>query len=184
MSVKNLIIYKSTILFEILDEIKENLNFKIIECNIDILDETYLSNFDNFIIISDKENNQNNCKLLSTPEKIDKILEQINILFLSSKFSSQSNIKIKNYHLNLNSRKIANIDNELNLTEKETEIILFIMNNKFVSLKDLQKKVWKHVSELETHTVETHIYRLRKKFLETFNDNAFIKHDKRGYFLN
>ena len=127
MSVKNLIIYKSTILFEILDEIKENLNFKIIECNIDKLDETYLSNFDNFIIISDKKNNQNNCKLLNIPEKIDKILEQINILFLSSKFSSQSNIKIKDYHLNLNSRKITNIDNELNLTEKETEIISNIL---------------------------------------------------------
>ena len=118
------------------------------------------------------------------PEKIDKILEQINILFLSSKFSSQSNIKIKNYNLNLNSRQITNNDSELNLTEKETELILFIMNNKFVSLKDLQKKVWKHISELETHTVETHIYRLRKKFSETFNDNEFIKHDKRGYFLN
>ena len=184
MSVKNLIIYKSNILFEILDEIKEILNFKIIECNIDKIDESYLSNFDNFIIISDNKNNLDNCKILNLPEKIDKILEQINILFLSSKFSSQSNIKIKNYYLNLNSRQITKKDNKLNLTEKETEIILFIMNNKFVSLKDLQKKVWRHISELETHTVETHIYRLRKKFSETFNDNEFIKHDKRGYFLN
>ena len=58
------------------------------------------------------------------------------------------------------------------------------MTNKFVTLKDLQKKVWKHSSELETHTVETHIYRLRKKFFEKFKDNEFIKHDKRGYYLN
>ena len=184
MNIQNLIIYKFTELFQILEELDFNLNFKIIECNIDKIDESYFSNFDNFIIISDKKNNLDNCKILNLPEKIDKILEQINILFLSSKFSSQSNIKIKNYHLNLNSRKITNIDRELNLTEKETEIILFIMNNKFVSLKDLQKKVWNHISELETHTVETHIYRLRKKFSETFNDNDFIKHDKRGYFLN
>ena len=113
-----------------------------------------------------------------------RILEQINIWFLVRKFSSQSKIKIGNYLLNLNSRQISKNRNELNLTEKETELILFIMNNKFVSLKDLQKKVWKHSSELETHTVETHIYRLRKKLFERFKDNKFIKYDKRGYFLN
>ena len=70
------------------------------------------------------------------------------------------------------------------MTEKETELILFIIENKFVSLKDLQREVWKHTSELETHTVETHVYRLRKKFLEKFKDDEFIKHDKRGYYLN
>ena len=58
------------------------------------------------------------------------------------------------------------------------------MNNKFVSLKNLQQKVWKHSSDLETHTVETHVYRLRKKFLEKFKDDKFIIHDKKGYFLD
>ena len=184
MNVKNLIIYNSSTLFEILDEIKENLNFNVIKCNKDDATETYFSNFDNFIIISVKPNNLENCKIIKLPNNIDKILEQINILFLSNKFSSQSKIKIGNYFLDLNSRQISNKDNSLNLTEKETELLLYIMDNKFVSLKDLQKKVWKHVSELETHTVETHIYRLRKKFLEKFNDNSLIKHDKKGYFLN
>ena len=184
MDSKNLIIFNSPFLFEILKEIEEDLNFKIEQYNDQKSNQTSFSELKNYLIISDKTNNIKDCKILSTPKKIDKILEQINIWFLSNKFSSQSNIKIGNYFLNLNSRQITKDDNELNLTEKETELILFIMDNKSVSLKDLQREVWKHSSELETHTVETHVYRLRKKFLEKFKDDEFIKHDKRGYYLN
>ena len=184
MSSKNLIILNSPFLFEILKEIEENLNFKIELYNDQKSNQIDFPELKNYLVISDKINNIKDCKILSTPKKIDKILEQINIWFLSNKFSSQSNIKIGNYILNLNSRQITKDDNELNLTEKETELILFILDNKFVSLKDLQREVWKHTSELETHTVETHVYRLRKKFLEKFEDDGFIKHDKRGYYLN
>jgi len=184
MSSKNLIILNSPFLYEILKENEENLNFKIKQYNDQKLNQINFSELKNYLIISDKTNNVKDCKIISTPKKIDKILEQINIWFLSNKFSSQSNIKIGNYFLNLNSRQITKDDNELNLTEKETELILFILDNKFVSLKELQREVWKHSSELETHTVETHVYRLRKKFLEKFEDDGFIKHDKRGYYLN
>ena len=184
MTSKNLIIFNSPFLFEILKEIEENLNFKIEQYDDQKSNQIDFSELKNYLVISDKENTIKDCKILSVPKKIDKILEQINIWFLSNKFSTQSNIKIGNYFLNLNSRQITKDDNELNLTEKETELILFILENKFVSLKDLQREVWKHTSELETHTVETHIYRLRKKFLEKFKDDEFIKHDKRGYYLN
>ena len=184
MSSKNLIILNSPFLFEILKEFEENLNFKIEQYNDQKSNQIDFSELKNYLVISDKINNIKDCKILLTPKKIDKILEQINIWFLSNKFSSQSNIKIGNYFLNLNSRQITKDDNQLNLTEKETELILFIIQNKFVSLKDLQREVWKHTSELETHTVETHVYRLRKKFLDKFKDDAFIKHDKRGYYLD
>ena len=184
MGSKNLVILNSPFLFEILNEIEENLNFKIEQYNDQKSNQIDFSKFKNHLVISDKITNNKDCKILSTPKKIDKILEQINIWFLSNKFSSQSNIKIGNYILNLNSRQITKNDNKLNLTEKETELILFILENKFVSLKDLQREVWKHTYELETHTVETHIYRLRKKFLEKFKDDGFIQHDKRGYYLN
>ena len=184
MSSKNLIIFNSPFLFEILKEIEENLNFKIEQYDDQKSNQIDFSELKNYLVISDKTNNIKDCKILTIPKKIDKILEQINIWFLSNKFSTQSNIKIGNYFLNLNSRQIIKDDNELNLTEKETELILYIMENKIVSLKDLQREVWKHVSELETHTVETHIYRLRKKFFEKFKDDEFIKHDKKGYYLN
>ena len=184
MDSKNLIIFNSPFLFEILKEIEENLNFKIEKYNNQKSNKIDFSELKNYLVISDKINNIKKKKKKKKKKKIDNILEQINIWFLSNKFSSQSNIKIGNYFLNLNSRKITKDEDELNLTEKEIELILFILENKFVSLKDLQRKVWKHTSELETHTVETHVYRLRKKFLEKFKDDEFIQHDKRGYYLS
>ena len=72
----------------------------------------------------------------------------------------------------------------LSITERECKLILFINKSKKASLENIQKKVWGHLSKLETHTVETHIYRLRKKFLSTFKDEKFIKLDKDGYYLN
>ena len=184
MNSKTLFVYNSSTLFEILGEIKEILSFQVFQIKNNELEKHDLSKFKNFLIISDSKNNIENCKILSVPKKIDKILEQINIWFLSNKYSSQSKIKIGNYFLNLNSRQISKNDNVLNLTEKETELILFILENKHVDLKDLQKNVWKHTSELETHTVETHIYRLRKKIVDKFEDDNFINHGKQGYYLN
>ena len=72
----------------------------------------------------------------------------------------------------------------LNLTEKESDLILFINSHKRADLKTIQKTVWGHSNDLETHTVETHIYRLRKKMIKTFEDHNFIKHDQDGYFIN
>ena len=72
----------------------------------------------------------------------------------------------------------------LDLTEKESNLLIFIKENKKVKLEEIQKKVWGYSTGLETHTVETHIYRLRKKILKSFNDHNFIEHDKEGYFLN
>ena len=116
--------------------------------------------------------------------EIKTLLEKINIWFLAKKFSSQSSIKVGSYYLDLNSRKISIDEKFLNLTEKEVQLIMFIQSNSVVSLKDIQKKVWNYSTDLETHTVETHIYRLRKKFLKIFSDNNFIKHNKSGYFIN
>ncbi len=73
----------------------------------------------------------------------------------------------------------------LNLTEKEATIINFIHKSKRpVSVNDLQTKVWEYKSQVETHTVETHVYRLRKKILNTFNEKNFIMSDKNGYKIS
>ena len=88
------------------------------------------------------------------------------------------------YRLNLNSRLIYNSKNKLNITQRETDIILFLKNSiKPVKTEELQKNVWGHKSKLETHTVETHIYRLRKKIGDKFNDNNFIVSSKEGYLI-
>ena len=111
-------------------------------------------------------------------------METININFLKNKFYNQSNIRIGKYNLDLNSRKISFENRKLDLTERETNLIIFIHDKKDVTIKDLQKSVWDYSPNLETHTVETHIYRLRKKMKEIFEDENFISSNNNGYSIN
>ena len=91
-------------------------------------------------------------------------------------------MKIKNYTIDLNSREMLINNTKLKLTEKEINTITYLSkSSKPVSINELQEKVWGYQSNIETHTVETHIYRLRKKILNLFNDNEFIISKKNGY---
>ena len=68
------------------------------------------------------------------------------------------------------------------MTEKEINTISYLSkSDKPVNINELQEKVWSYQSDIETHTVETHIYRLRKKISNTFSDNEFIVSKKNGY---
>ena len=186
MNSKNLFIYNSYNLFEILKEIKDHLGFEIHHINKIEYNKLDFKEFNNYLIITTNHTDEiKEClKISNIPKKLSSLLEFINQNFLKNQYSNQSNIKIGKYILNLNSRKINYKSNSLDLTEKESNLILFINSKKKVSLKDLQKNVWGYSSDLETHTVETHIYRLRKKILKIFNDDSFINHDKNGYFIN
>jgi hypothetical protein len=184
MSIQNLIIYKFISLYNILEELSSDLNFNIIL----IEDENYLNqeikNYNNYLVISKKKypNINNQFVLENNPTNIFKLIEKINIEFLKIKFNSQSHVKVKKYTIDLNSREMLIQDNKLKLTEKEINTITYLSNsNKPVSIEELQKMVWSYQSDIETHTVETHIYRLRKKILNTFNDNEFIISKKNGY---
>ena len=104
---------------------------------------------------------------------------------LKNSYKSQSQIKIGSYNLNLNSKEISLDNKKLFLTERESNLILFLKNSENpVNINQLQKEVWGHISDLETHTVETHIYRLRKKIKEKFDDNKFIISTQNGYTIN
>ena len=84
--------------------------------------------------------------------------------------------------MNLNSRVLSKKNLKLSLTEKETLVILHLKNSdKECSVNELQELVWKQSTSLETHTVETHIYRLRKKIKDKFHDDNFIISLKNGY---
>jgi len=186
MNKQNLIIYDFTELFSILNEIKQSLNFNLLNVSEKEFYNLKLDNLNNFLIIT-KNNNlnmKNQIVLNDFPLKISKIIETINVNFLKNRFIQQSDIDLGKYKLNLNSRKIFNNKNELSLTEKESDIILFLKNSeKPVSIDELQTKVWGHSSKLDTHTVETHIYRLRKKISSKFNDDDFIHSTKSGYSI-
>ena len=103
---------------------------------------------------------------------------------LKQKYSEQSDVLIGKYSIDINSRSIKNTHQSLKLTQREIQIILFLnQSNSPQNVENLQKKVWGHNSNLETHTVETHIYRLRKKIFEKFKDNSFINSTKKGYII-
>ena len=181
---QNLIIYKFSSLYHILEELSLDLNFNIVNIENEISLNDKIKNLKNYLVISDKNRlNINNQLILdTTPINIFKLLEKINIEFLKLQFNSQSQVRINKYTIDLNSREMIRNDNKLKLTEKETNTIIYLSKvNKPVSIDELQKKVWSYQADIETHTVETHVYRLRRKILNTFDDNEFIISEKNGY---
>ena len=184
MSSQSLIIYKFSSLYHIFEELSLDLNFKIIYLDAENLLNDKIKSLDNYLIISNKKNLNlsNQIYLDNKPINISKLVEKINIEFLKLHFNNQSHVKINDYTIDLNSREMSINNNKLKLTEKEIKTIIYLIKkNESVSINELQKNVWSYQSDIETHTVETHIYRLRKKISITFNDNEFIVSKKNGY---
>ena len=186
------------LLYNILKEIEDLFNFNINNYNnsSDFIKEVDKNNTEclNSIIILEKKNNLlsshiqiNESAIViidSLPLKIEKFIDIINTQLIKQKYNFQSKLNIKNYILNLNSRIISSPNKELKLTEKEIDIIMFLNDSKIPqSINVLQNKVWGHSFKLETHTVETHIYRLRKKIKDQFNDDNFITSHDAGYLI-
>ena len=187
MNLKKLIIYDFKELFKILYEIKKELNYEIIEIPAENpLNISLTKKNDHLVIVRKLVKNLNNQILItSLPIKLSKLIEKLNIEYLKRNFQKQSELKIQKYKLDINSRDLIFKDKKIKLTEKESNIILYISNSiKPVSVEELQLNVWGYHSDLETHTVETHVYRLRKKILATFDDNDFINSEKNGYQIN
>ena len=185
---KKLIIFRYKELFNILEEIKENFEFKLEfyekEGELENLENDNLSDY---LVITNKKlsNLKKQIIIDKSPININDLIQTLNINFLKSKFIEQSKIDLGRYNLDLNSRILNQNEKELELTEKESSILIFLKQSKDpVKIDQLQEKVWGYNSELETHTVETHVYRLRKKINDKFYDNEFIISDKKGYFLN
>ena len=182
-----LIIFKFKSLFKIIKEFENELNFDVIEVSneINLIDKVQEHN--NSLIITQKaaKDKSNQIILNQLPIKISKLFERINIEFLKLQFNQKSKIDIGKYKIDLNSRHLILNNEKLKLTEKEANIIIYLFKSNLpVKINLLQKEVWGFKSKLETHTVETHIYRLRKKILQMFKDDDFIISKKNGYKIN
>ena len=188
---KRLCIVNSNILFEILSELLKEFSFEIIFKNANDLDKEDFEALGTLYLFDEYEKklikdfkSEQILIIKKLPIKIEILISQINIQFLKLNFHNQSNIKIKEYNLDLNSKFIKKNNNILKLTEKEIQIITFLYSSKTPkSVQDLQKNIWNHQEILETHTVETHIYRLRKKIKDEFDDDSFILNSNTGYNL-
>tara|TARA_B100000787_G_C16095539_1_gene250989 strand:+ start:119 stop:703 length:585 start_codon:yes stop_codon:yes gene_type:complete len=191
---QNVFIVSFNSLYEILDEIKENLSFKVIRykndddfiksSDSDALNSLIISQSDQKLLLNNNITEKNLLKFKEFPQPLNKLLEIINIQLIKLNFNHQSKINIKGYELNLNSKFFSKDDLSLKLTEKEVKIILYLSETKTNhNVSDLQKNIWGYVSNMETHTVETHIYRLRKKIGNKFSDENFILSHQNGYFI-
>ena len=188
-------------------ELKEYLSFNL--QTIDILkDFSSLENFEGFIIHEDALKNKD-CQDLIENENINKFIffksnkipkienvekinlptsfDQINKIIINNiikkKFKTNSSLRINDYKLDKNLRRLIKKKDYLELTEKEIELIELLKKNSFTKKKEILSIIWKYSNEADTHTVETHIYRLRKKIKDVFNDETFIRSEKKGYTI-
>ena len=180
---QNLIIYSNPILYEILKELENEIEYNLsqISSEEDLSSEEISHN----LVLTNKKNS----KILNSiefkfPLKISKLIEKVNIEFIKLKTKEKANVSLGNYEIDLNARLLKLNSNSVSLTEKEISLILFLNKSKCsVSINKLQEEVWGYKSETETHTVETHIHRLRKKILNEFKRDDFILSNKSGYYL-
>ena len=191
---QKIFIINYNLLYEILDEIKENFTFKIIKfeneesfiksSNLNLKNSLIISKPIKKLLLNENISKKNFLDFNNLPLPINKLLELINIQLIKLKFNYQSQININDYDLNLNSKNFSKAGCSLKLTEKEIEIILYLNEIKTKhDILDLQKNIWGYSPDMETHTVETHIYRLRKKIDKKFGDKNFILSHKNGYFI-
>ena len=187
--------------------LKDHLNFNL-EVVDNINNNKLIDNYQGFIIHEDALNNNkiknvlkndsinkiiihqtknikgiDNIEKLPLPATIDQINKTINNNFVKKKFLINSSLKINNYILNKNTRQLIKDGKSLELTEKEIELIELLKDKSFQKKREILTSIWKYSKDADTHTVETHIYRLRKKINETFKDDKFIKSDKKGYTI-
>ena len=191
---QNVIIINYNSLYEIFDDLKENLPFKTIKFKNedDFLKDNSLDKRKSLIILNKKTkllfnhglHESNILYLNDLPLSFEKLLEKININLIKLRYSLQSKINIKDFQLDINSKHLSKFGVTLKLTEKEIEIILYLNKKKInCDIADLQKNIWGYSANIETHTVETHIYRLRKKIDKVFKDKKFIISQKSGYLI-
>ena len=192
----NIVNYQT--LYNILEEIKTYLSFNIfnyfdekeflkhLETNeIDIKKSLFLvKKKDKFFYKNLKINKNQIFEIPDLPINLYSLIEKINIQLIKQRYNYQSKVFLKNYVLDINSREIIKENKRLKLTEREIDTILFLGNKiKPQNIKTLLSEVWGYMPGIETHTVETHIYRLRKKIADSFNDNDFILSHDNGYLI-
>ncbi len=180
--------------FNLNSNIKKMKDFSLNEFDIIIIHDEdiknieikkYVSSTNSIKILATNKNVSNHFDhILKLPTTINEINSIVENAAIKKKFSLNSSIKIKNYLLDKNERKLIKDNEYINLTEKEVQLLeLFLINNKTISKNEILALVWNYSPDADTHTVETHIYRLRKKISDKFSDENFILNNKEGYII-
>ena len=182
--------------YNIISELQEHIGYEILkfdskEIFFDKYESKSISTENSILVVHEKDYNffvknlnEDQIIKLKPPVNIFTFIENLNVRFIQKKYQDQSNVNVKDFFLDINSRELKKGKSSLKLTERETDMILFLNNSKKpINVETLEKEIWQHSSELETHTVETHIYRLRKKIKAEFGNDDLIKSNKNGYTI-
>ena len=182
--------------YDIINELKEHIGYEILkfdskEIFFDKYKSKSISTENSIMVVHEKEYNffvkninEDQIIKLKPPVNIFTFIENLNVKFIQKKYQVQSNVSVKDFFLDINSRELKKDKFSLKLTERETDMILYLNNSrKPVNVETLEKEIWQHSYDLETHTVETHIYRLRKKIKAEFGNGDLIKSNKNGYTI-
>ena len=196
MLIQKLYIINLSNFYDIISELKEHIGYEISKFdNKEIFLDKYksksISTENSILVVQEKEYNffvkninEDQIIKFKPPVNIFTFIENLNVKFIQKKYQDQSNVSVKDFSLNINSRELKKDKSSLKLTERETDMILYLNDSKKpVNVETLEKEIWQHSSDLETHTVETHIYRLRKKIKAEFGSDDLIKSDKDGYII-
>ena len=213
MKSEKLFVFGNQRLAEILKEVKLFKNYKIINKTYDfdktnlVQDKNLRENFilvdlsnisitknlikgfgKNSILLINKKNFNNevikNYEKCLLPFKLNDLLSKIKILSLKKNYKSRAIFQVSDYQLDINKKVIVKNDLKLKLTEKEVTLLVYLIElDRPVKINELLKAVWNYSSESETHTIETHVHRLRKKFIKIFKDHNIIKNNTDGYFI-
>ncbi len=197
----NVLIYGPSSFISTLDELKsflkfnhftenKEVNFDLILFHNEALNDTKKKDFikkSELLKIYVSKNEKSPIKYdghLLIPTTINEINSMIEKIIAKKKFYSNSSIKVKNYLMDKNQKKLSKERTSIILTEKEIKLIELLLNNsKPISKDTILTTVWNYSADADTHTVETHIYRLRKKISDQFMDDEFIINKKDGYSL-
>ena len=182
--------------YDIINELKEHIGYEILkfdskEIFFDKYKSKSISTENSIMVVHEKEYNffvkninEDQIIKLKPPVNIFTFIENLNVKFIQKKYQVQSNVSVKDFFLDINSRELKKDKSSLKLNERETDMILYLNDSKKpVNVETMEKEIWQHASDLETHTVETHIYRLRKKIKAEFGSDDLIKSDKDGYII-
>ena len=153
-----------------------------------LIDQDFLKKIKKIFLISSQSRDiKTNIEIVhyDLPLKFLNFVDYI-ISDLRQNFNKQNKImSFKTLSYDESSRRIFNDTISLILTEKENEIFYFLLvSESGVSKNVLLKNIWKYNESIDTHTLETHIYSLRKKLEKKFKIKYILKHKESGYFLN
>ena len=182
--------------YNIISELQEHIGYKVFKFNnkeifFDKYKSESFSKENSILIVHEtdynffvKNINEDQIIKFKPPVNIFTFIENLNIKFIQKRYQDQSNVSVKDFFLDINSRELKKNKLSLKLTERETDMILYLNDSKKpVNIETLEREIWQHSSDLETHTVETHIYRLRKKIKAEFGNDDLIKSNKNGYTI-